>query len=86
MNDRDAGCLAFPRARKLAAPAVDDEAATVRAIFSGQDFQQCRFAGAIFAHQGADLAARDRKGDAIERDDAREDLDDTVIGQTDAHA
>ena len=55
---------------------VDPDLALVRVVQPEQDVHQGRFAGAVLAEQGVDLAATNGELDAVVGDDAGESLDD----------
>ena len=70
MNRRDALAQRIARRAEWNRPAVQENAAGIGADEAGDDLDQRRFAGAVFAHQGMDFARLQVERNAVERLDA----------------
>ena len=81
MHGADAGRERRAWLAKLDRVAVEEHAARVGTVHAGDDLDEGRFAGAVLAHQGVDLARLQVERDVIERSNARERLADAFDRQ-----
>src|SRR5258708_16050284 len=86
MDDGDAGGLALARRLEDSRNAVHPEAPAVRRIVAREDLEQRGLARAVFAHEGADLAARDGKRNILQSHHGRKDLADGGVLEQRRHA
>ena len=77
-DGHDAGGDRVVRAREMAGLAVDEDVAAVGTMDAAEDADQRRFAGAVLADDGVDLAEADVEIDAVERDRGAEMLGDRL--------
>src|SRR5258708_9343624 len=86
MDDGDAGGLALARRLEDSRDAVHPEAAAVRRVVAREDLEQRGLARAVFAHEGADFAARDGKRNVLQSHHGRKDLADGGVLEQRRHA
>ncbi|BCH14072.1 hypothetical protein MesoLjLa_09230 [Mesorhizobium sp. L-2-11] len=76
VNRKQAGAARICRRAHVAGLAADQDMSGVGADGAGQDFDQRRFAGAIGAHQGVNLARQNRQRGIAQRHHGAVGLDD----------
>ena len=76
VDDRDAGALGVLNAREANRRALDPDLAVIVDVHAGEDLHQCRFAGAVLAHEGVDFAAPQVEVDVAQRRHAGEGFGD----------
>ena len=74
MDDADAGGDRVARTLEANGDAVEAQFALVGPMDAGDDLDQRRLAGAVFAEQRMDRAAAQRQRDVLQREHARESL------------
>jgi hypothetical protein len=83
MDNRDARTLGVLNARETDGRSLDADHAVVVDVHAGEDFHQCRFAGAVLAHQRVHFAAHQVEVDVTQRRHAGERLGDAFRVQDD---
>ena len=80
-DGHDAGGDGIVRAGEMALLSVDANRAAVGTMHAAEDADQRRFAGAVLAHDGVDLAEADVEVDAVERERRAEVLADACCAR-----